>query len=247
MKHCRFPLWAFYYWVYINGVKLKPLDSPISESEMKKKWKAKTKFCCFIVSNPVSKKRNNFFEALSKNKFVDSAGRYKNNIGYFLEGGTIEKLEFIKDYKFVISFENASHDGYTTEKILEPLLANCIPLYWGDPKVNLDFNKHRFLNYADFKNEKEFINRILEIDNDDLKAFEILNAKCFAKENRSIEEFVQILSEFLLTRIAERNFITPKSTIYFYVILNGINMIYKRVKRKIKLLNYIYFFKKTCA
>ena len=164
-----------------------------------------------------------------------------------MEGGTIEKLHFIKDYKFVISFENSSHEGYTTEKILEPLLANCIPIYWGDPKVNLDFNKNRFLNYTDFRNEKEFINKILEVDNDDLKAFEILRVKCFTNENKSIEEFVQILSEFLLSSIGERNLIIPKSTIQFYVILNRINLIYKKIKRKINRINHNYFFKKRCA
>ena len=241
-KHCRFPLWALYYWVYINNIKLPSLDLPVSESEMQKNWKAKSKFCCFIVSNPCSNKRNNFFEELSKNKFVDSAGRYKNNIGYFLDGGTTDKLSFIKDYKFVISFENSSHAGYTTEKILEPLLANCIPLYWGDPKVNLDFNKERFLNHADYKNENEFINKILDVDNDDLKAFKILKEKCF--NDKSIDRLIQNLSEFLHIIIAERNLITPKSTMFFFINLHKISSSFKTLKNHLRFLSQNLFLKK---
>jgi hypothetical protein len=84
IKHYRFPLWAFYYWVYVNGIKIPKLDLPRSEMELMQLWESKTKFCCFIVSNPKGKKRNDLFESLSKRKTVDSAGKYKNNIGYFL-------------------------------------------------------------------------------------------------------------------------------------------------------------------
>ena len=87
-----------------------------------------------LVSNPNSKERINFFNALSKVKKVDSGGRYLNNIGYVVE----DKMALIKDYKFVFAFENSSFPGYTTEKILEPLIANCIPSI-GEP-----FNWKRF-------------------------------------------------------------------------------------------------------
>ena len=45
------------------------------------------------------------------------------------------KMDFIKDYKFVISFENSSNPGYTTEKLIEPMLVNSIPIYWGNTEV----------------------------------------------------------------------------------------------------------------
>ena len=93
-----------------------------------------------MTSNPYSQKRIGFFKELSKYKKVDSGGKVLNNVGGCVE----DKLEFIKDYKFVISFENSAHPGYTTEKIVDPLAMNCIPIYWGNPYVARDFNNKRF-------------------------------------------------------------------------------------------------------
>ena len=70
-----------------------------------------------------------FFVKLSKYKQVDSGGRTLNNIG----GPVEDKMEFIKDYRFVISFENAEYPGYTTEKIIQPMFVDSIPIYWGNP------------------------------------------------------------------------------------------------------------------
>jgi len=76
-------------------------------------------------------------------------------------------MEFIKDYKFVIAFENSSYPGYITEKILEPLVAGCIPVYWGSPVVAKDFNEACFLNTASFDGYDALIKKIIEIDGND--------------------------------------------------------------------------------
>ena len=39
--------------------------------------------------------------------------------------------EMCKNYMFTIAIENTSHDHYFTEKIVNPLIYNTIPLYWG--------------------------------------------------------------------------------------------------------------------
>jgi hypothetical protein len=123
----------------------------------------KTGFCSFVVSNPNSSKRIDFFNKLSKYKKVDSGGRYLNNIGRPVEN----KLEFISRYKFNIAFENSSYPGYTTEKIIEPLLMGVVPIYWGNKLVTNDFNRNAFLNYNDFKNDEDLIEKIIELDNND--------------------------------------------------------------------------------
>jgi hypothetical protein len=105
-------------------------------------FKSKQKFCCMVVSNAHAKERIRFFEQLSKYKKVDSGGRFLNNIGRSID----EKMEFIKDYRFVISFENSSSPGYTTEKLIEPMLVNSVPIYWGDPEVGRYFNTKIFVN-----------------------------------------------------------------------------------------------------
>lgn len=128
---------------------------------------AKRRFCNFVVSNGTSKIRNTFFEELNKYKKVDSGGRYKNNIGYFVDN----KKNFQTQYKFSIAFENSTyrmnHPGYTTEKILDAMIAVTIPIYWGNPVVDLDFNRESFINAYDFKDMWEMIEYIKYLDNND--------------------------------------------------------------------------------
>ena len=171
-RHYRLPLYAMYIDQIAN---VDHLTRPIPRVESTAIWRSKTKFCCMVVSNCQSKKRLEFFEKLSLYKRVDSGGRVLNNIG----GPVADKMKFIKDYRFVISFENASQLGYTTEKIIEPLIAECIPLYWGDPLVNKEFDSHRFLQLTDGKTEEQLISEIIAIDENEEKAIDMLCAPKF--------------------------------------------------------------------
>jgi hypothetical protein len=121
------------------------------------------KFCCTVVSNAGCKERNNFFDALSSYKLVDSGGRYRNNVG----GPVANKEEFIKDYKFLLCFENIASPGYTTEKIIDPLFKRNIPVYWGNKVIGKDFNIKRFVNVQDYKSFDTAVEAIINIDQDD--------------------------------------------------------------------------------
>jgi len=61
------------------------------------------------------------------------AVRAFNNIGYQIPGGPLGKIQFLKQYKFNIAFENASLPGYTTEKVRRGDAARCLPIYWAIP------------------------------------------------------------------------------------------------------------------
>jgi len=159
-NHFRLPL----YHLYIDGHGYyEKLVKKMTNEEAAEIWKQKTKFCCMLVSNPNCKERIDFFNALSKVKKVDSGGRYLNNIGYAVE----DKQAFIKDYKFVFAFENGSYPGYTTEKILEPLIANCIPIYWGNHLIVNEFNSACFVNANSFDSYDCLIKKLIEIDEQD--------------------------------------------------------------------------------
>ncbi len=179
LNHYRLPLYRFpllHNNVKLNGHKtVNQLTLRRNKEEFKQIWSKKIFFCCMLFSNPLANKRINFFKNLSKTKPIDSGGRVLNNIGYQVE----DKLSFYKDYRFVISFENESYPGYTTEKILDAILADCIPIYWGNPLIGNDFNKKRFINYYDFENETELIRYIIEIENDDSKAISIISEPIF--------------------------------------------------------------------
>jgi len=123
----------------------------------------KRKFCSFVNSNAKAKERINLFDQLSKYKQVDSGGKVRNNVG----GRVPDKVKFISDYKFNIAFENNSHPGYATEKLMEALVTNTIPIYWGDPEIGNDFNTKAFINYHDFKSMDAVIAHIKRVDQDD--------------------------------------------------------------------------------
>ena len=90
-----------------------------------------------------------------------------NNIGHIIPRGTREKLDFLKTRKFNLCFENGSHSGYVTEKIVHAFYAKTIPIYWGSPTVMLDFNPNAFINRHDFNSDEQMISYINTIDNND--------------------------------------------------------------------------------
>src|SRR3989339_543510 len=95
----------------------------------------------------------------------------------------IKKLKFLKNYKFTIAFENSVTPGYNTEKLIHPIIANSIPIYFGDPFVSRDFNTKSFINVHDFKNMDDVIKRIIQIDNDD-KLYERILNEPWLKDNK---------------------------------------------------------------
>jgi hypothetical protein len=121
------------------------------------------KFCNFVYSNKKASERIDFLNKLMCYKPVDSGGKIMNNIG----GRVGDKLEFLRNYKFTIAFENSSHPGYTTEKIMEALIAGTIPIYWGNPLVSRDFNPECFINCHEFESFDEVIQHVAKVDNND--------------------------------------------------------------------------------
>lgn len=180
-KHFRLPLYSIY---IDHHHMLDQLTYIKTREEAQKIWESKSKFCCMVVSNPSCQKRIDFFTKLSKIKRVDSGGKVLNNIG----GCVKDKYEFIKDYKFVLSFENSSYKGYTTEKILEPIYKDCIPVYWGNTLVSRDFNEKRFIDYNDFNTEEELIRKLIEIDENNEMAIEMIMQSPFSNVKMAHEQ-----------------------------------------------------------
>ena len=159
----------------------------------------KTKFCSFVVRshNPrLNRNRLEFFQHLSRYRSVDSGGVYGNNIGGPIPGGSAEKIAFLRAYKFNIAFENLARPGYTTEKIFEPMVARCLPIYWGNPLIAEEFNPRSFLNRADFPSEEALIKRIIELDRDDAKYLEYVRQPYFHQDQPNLYFSRQRLLEF---------------------------------------------------
>ena len=167
------------------------LDKKIDESLVKRK------FCNFVVSNGDCQQRNNFFTKLSKYKKIDSGGRFANNIGYAVP----DKRKFQSEYKFSIAFENNAYrpqqSGYTTEKIMEPMTVNSIPLYWGNPDIGREFNTESFINFYDFHSEDDMIDYIIELDKDDSRYLNMLNKPWFDGYNIPDNNKIDNIKSFL--------------------------------------------------
>lgn len=165
---------------------------------------AKTKFCNFVYSNPRCEQRNRFYELLSKYKPIDAGGKLFNNVG----GRIRDKLEFIAAYKFTIAFENASHPGYTTEKIAEPMWAGSLPIYWGNPLIHQDFNPRGFINYFDYGSLEALVERVIEVDRNDELYLEYLRQPWFPQNQIP----PQVSDEKILAQF-ERIFATTRTPI----------------------------------
>lgn len=222
-NHFRLPLYSLYI-EHLNV--LDKLQTLKTREEAKKIWSAKSKFCCMVVSNPKGKERLDFFKNLSKVKLVDSGGGILNNVG----GKVLDKYEFIKDYKFVISFENNSYDGYTTEKIMEPIYTDCIPIYWGNNLINNDFNSKRFINYNTFKSENELINKLLEIDENDELGIDMLAESTFSLDKLSHGEERQRVLDILI-KIIEK----PEKPIarQFWSYIHKFKLKYSKIEKRV--------------
>lgn len=142
----------------------------------RQKSDVRNRFCAFIVSNGTKcSPREMFFDRLSEYKKVDSAGKWRNNIGTPLpkteSGGFFEaKMEFLKHYKFNLCFENGTSPGYVTEKLFDSFKAGCIPIYWGDTSLRCGLG-------LESKNGSEIDMRIPQI-RDEMLEF-IINPKAF--------------------------------------------------------------------
>ena len=144
-------------------------------------------FCCVMFGKryPFQESpREDFFHRLCNYKKVHSFGPHFNNMGTVIpiEG----KIEACKNYKFVLSFENHAVSGWTTEKIFMAMLANSVPVYWGNPEIGQEFNHRSFVNCQD-GNWDAAIQRIKELDQDKERYAAIMNEPYFT--GNQVNEF----------------------------------------------------------
>jgi hypothetical protein len=148
----------------------------------------KTKFCAYMYSAH-HQHRVHFFNLFNNYKHVDALGqscknteintdrtKYNQNMTYLDEA-----VQLYSDYKFVLALENKMIEGYVTEKIINPLIANCIPVYWGSDSVFEFINKDRIIYALDY-DDSDLMKRIKEIDENDDLFNEIVNKPIYCKD-----------------------------------------------------------------
>lgn len=228
-RYLRFPYYLFRDWERISDLEkaMKP-DSSLCNR----------KFCNFVYSNGsvADPFRKYFLDELSKYKKVDSGGTYLNNIGYVVD----DKLDFISKYKFTIAFENSSTSGYTTEKLIHPMLVNSLPIYWGDPDIMREFNINSFINVRGYNYVKEAIDQIVFLDSDKdayLKALsdkKVLESNIKCRYQRKLDSFFENIFTQPLDQAKRR-------------VRYGYAMKYEWEQRRVAPLIYSYKYMKFCG
>ena len=166
----------------------------------------KTRFCALLSAyvNRSVRHRMRFFNELNHRKKVDSIGRAANNTGWKVPGGHNPKLEALRPYKFTIAFENKDLEGWTTEKMYDPLAVHTVPIFWGDRRAVEYFNPEAFINAYDFKSLSDLADYVCAVDADERLYRRYLEAPPF-RNNVPPEVF----SEDRLLDFLDRVFTTP--------------------------------------
>ena len=185
-KYIRMPLYVQHYWNVINEWKF---GGTYEDALLRTKPEpVHTKFCAFIYGNGYTgvnhwginqdgvEKRIRFFNKLNDRKRVDSMGSLLNNTGFHVSP-EIPKINCISDYKFTFAIENSAFPGYVTEKIMDPMIAHSIPIYWGSDRIREDF-QGGYVNLHDFPNEDDAVEYILELDAD-MEKYKLLYNQSF--------------------------------------------------------------------
>lgn len=200
-NHYRLPLYVVEDWYMRTKLGLEGIGHRHDHNHTMKYANPSPKnFCTFISSNPNALERNEAFHFLSQYGKVYSGGPWLNNIGQILPRDITaqqHKINFMSHAKFNLCYENSSYPGYVTEKLYHALWAGVIPIYWGSPTVELDFNLKAFVSRHEFQSFDKMLDRIKEIDyNDDLR-ISMLNEPVFGPHGLKVMDENRFLNWFM--------------------------------------------------
>ena len=167
---------------------------------------ARPKFCSFVVTNPTNQKRNAALDLMERVGHVDSAGRYRNNCGGDIfaglggGGGELKKVEFFRNYRFAITYENSYGEGYVTEKLFHAKAAGCVPIYWGDNEAaEEDFVAGGWIN-AGAMSDEELLNRVRWLESSEgaaererIASVPLLNEEKLSRAARRLDEVAEAI------------------------------------------------------
>jgi hypothetical protein len=81
--------------------------------------------------------------------------------------------------------------------LLHAKVAGCLPLYWADEHCNHDFNTKSFINLNDFPSMDAFVEKIIELDNNDEDYEKIRSEYLFEGKEPSLELLKEQLRKIL--------------------------------------------------
>ena len=191
-RYYRYPL-CFYF-----KDEVKQNSYALSYQQAKEILLKKQYFCNFIYGHPSAKgEREAILDALQKYKRVESAGSFMNNMpDRKVIPFTNEKVEFQRKCKFTIACESVRYPGFVTEKLVDPFSAHSVPIYYGNPTVETEFNPEAMINLNGFSTLEDGIERVMQVDQDDELYLKMLMAPKLISEDY-LDRLYEGLKEFL--------------------------------------------------
>ena len=110
-----------------------------------------------------------------------------------------DKLGAISKFKFNLAVENMSYKGYVTEKILESMVANTIPVYLGAPDIANYIPKNCFIDQRDFESLDELYSYMKNMTAEQAQGY-LDSAQAFLRSNEG-QKYTPYSHSKLLTEL----------------------------------------------
>ena len=111
----------------------------------------------------------------------------------------LDKADGLKPYRFSIAIENTSTGSYITEKFTDCILAGCVPLYFGSPKISSYFPADCYIPLP-IDDLEESCRIVLNLSDDDYlrRVPALLEARKIIRDRLS-------LGSFIMTRVSSKS------------------------------------------
>ena len=155
--------------------------------------------CAIIRQCHENSFRNFFIDTLMRYGIdVDMGGLYRNNTGHIISGDWHSPAlqDFQAQYKCILALENGVDEYYISEKIINPLYAGVVPIYYGCPRVGSYINEKRIICVSE-SNYMDAIEEIQKLLLDNNKFLEMVRQPVF------IRPYTDIIDD-IIARIRSR-------------------------------------------
>lgn len=75
----------------------------------------------------------------------------------------LDKLAVLRDYRFVVCYENSRLPGYISEKLFDCLYAGSVPVYWGEPNIQRFVPAECLIDRQNFQSDAELAKFLLQM------------------------------------------------------------------------------------
>jgi hypothetical protein len=137
---------------------------------------------------------------------MDVYGRPAMNVPNY-KGVVDSKLDTFKKYRYALCFENLYHpiwsQGYLTEKMIDCMVADCVPVYYGCSNIESYVPENCFIDFRQFQSFAELDHFLAGLTDDDYLRY-VKNIRSFLREynapsrcsvHRVYEQAIQLFHE----------------------------------------------------